>query len=281
MNETINVVLYSYKNKNTLKVVEKIFLNSKAAVAVHLIDQHPLDRRSLFEKYENVNYHHVQWDWQHGESYYRDFAIKRTNSKYVLVISDDILLNPGWDEELINFVSDRDIVVSGSGMGIVAQKDKFFLSRKQEASDAFTISNYIDRNLLFAKTETLKSIKYPSQVKYYGQEELLSVFLFCKGVEVYAAPTSLYVDTEYRSIENLYCPFSLEHNYNVFIDLIKNGSSDQHVPGGRSIKDFLEFHSIEIDKIYRLPFQNNDVEYDYIKLNWTDGRRFIGKTNSI
>jgi len=283
MNSSIKIILYSYKNKGLKKIIENILHTSRLNFSVHIIDQNPINREEMFLGHYNVSYQYVKWDDQSGESFYRNFGINNSKDKYCLIMSDDVMLSDGWDYELISFVGNEDKVVSGTGLRSVKQKDIFGIYSESESLDAFSLSKYIDRNFIFAKTDILKSIRYPTEVKYRGQEELLSIELFRLGIDVFSAPSKTYKDLGVRTLETLYAAFSLEHNYNTFIDLIHEESeevSDQYL---YSTKDFLKFHSIESDKLYKLPFQTNDVGYDPKSLAMLsmDGRRFMGGLNKI
>jgi len=305
--QKITIMLYSYKNKKLKNVVDTIIKNSTLPFVIYIIDQNPIIRKSMFEEYDFIRYQHVNWDSQMGEAYYRDFAIKKAYGEYILIISDDILLQPNWDLDLVSFMGNRNLLISGSGSSKVFHKDDFFLSRASDYSENFTLSNYIDRNFIFFRRTMLLAnedlevqLSYPTNVKYYGQEEILSLDLFCKGIEIYSSPSSMYIDSKTRNMENLYCPFSIEHNYDMFVKLIKNGT-DKVLPNNtNSVLSFLKFHSINLDKINKIPFQNNDVGYNveyatkagFKKSNedydldpstktWIDGRRYLGTTAGV
>jgi hypothetical protein len=75
-------------------------------------------------------------------------------------------------------------------------------------------------------------------------------------------------------------------NIKEFIRLIKHGNSKliniaNH--NKRTIKDFIDFHGLDIDKIYELPFEKNDPNYNHDQLAFqaVQGERFIGITRSI
>lgn len=282
-NSLTEIILYSYRNRGLKKIIENILGTSRSSLSIRIIDQNPIHRQEMFLNYYNVSYQHVDWNNQSGESFYRNFGINNSKAKYCLIMSDDVLLSDGWDYELINFVGNDAKVVSGTGLRSVKQKDIFGIYSESESLDAFSMSKYIDRNFIFAKTDTLKSIRYPTEVKYRGQEELLSIELFRLGIDIFSAPSWAYRDLGVRTLETLYPAFSLEHNYNTFIDLIHKEPEEASDRYKYSIKDFLKFHSIESDKLYRLPFQNNDVEYDPNSLAMIsmDGRRFMGGLKKI
>lgn len=277
MNNFINIIIYAYKSKTLKAVVDNLIKKTRSEISIHVIDQHPLKRENLFSENKNVYYQHVLWDNQSGEAFYRKFGLKKAGGEYTLIISDDILVKDDWDIEMINFISDKNAIISGSGMKTIFHKDLFTLGKKIEKSDGFTLAKYIDRNFIFGKTKLLKDIDYPDYVKYFGQEELLSLNLFLKDIDIFSSPSGTFEDLNNRVLENSYAAFSLEHNYNIFIDKIKQ-SSDQE-----GVKDFLMFHSIDVNKIHKLPFQKNDVEYDPKNLAFdsVDGRRFVGKVNGI
>jgi hypothetical protein len=194
-------------------------------------------------------------------------------------MTDDVVVSEGWDTKIIA-MADRH-VVSGSGKLEIDQSDKFFIKRSYTSSDDFTLTNFIDKNFIFAKSEMLKSIPFPADLKYHGEDEMLSINMFIRGIDVYSAPSGTYEDLRYRTLENLFAPFSIEHGYNSFVDLVKNKNLHlrDDLKGPRSITDFLNFHKINTDILFRLPLQNDDVPYSPYSMKMDDhdsmgGRRF-------
>ena len=88
-----------------------------------------------------------------------------------------------------------------------------------------------------------------------------------------------------RTLETLYVPFSINHNYNEAIELLQTGKNNFHSIIGRekTIKDFSEYHNFDFNLLHKLPFCTNDVEYDPEKLNFNkvDARRYVATTKAI
>lgn len=281
-NNSISIIIYSYKGKFLKNVLDTINNNTKNDFTVLVIDQHPLIRsKNILPESERFFYRHIFWDFIDSPCAYKANEISLVQSEYVAIVSDDILLSPGWDEELISFIDNRDIVVSGSGQRSVVQKDKYFLGIQSFDSEWFNLSQYVDRNFIFGKREHFVNAQYPTFIKYHGEEELLSLKFFKGGIDIWSAPTRIYSDYKLRPIETLYCPYSITHNYNSAIDLIRAGVGTTE--GIRTTDQFLEFHKINIHDLKRLPFPNQDVEYDPNKMAFqqVDARKFAAVTKAI
>jgi hypothetical protein len=277
---SIDVIVYSYKGKKLYDVVNSLLTHTDSGLFIHIVDQHPINRSEAFKDMPNINYRHIFWDFIYSPTKYKSESLQTSRSKFFLIISDDIIVQPGWDKKLIEFIDERNIVVSGQGETSLSQEDKFMLTRFRKPSTDFTLSNFIDRNFIFGSREALLSVEYPSYIKYHGEEEQYSLDLFKAGIDIYSAPFGFYSDMMFRTIDNLYTPFSKEHNYNLFVDNVKNIDS---AGSSRSTKEFIEFHKIDIDQLYRLPFQNQDVEYDPNSLEFqnVDSRKFAAVTKAI
>ena len=270
----IEAVIFSYKNKNLKKVVDNLLNNTKNKIFITIFDKHNLKRDTFFEdtSYKNtVKYDHTSWDEIIGPAEYKGNLLNSSQSKYFLIISDDIFVSENWDVQLINFLKDEDAVVSGAGILQLVQKNLFFLKQSRSFTNEYTPSYFIDRNFIFGKTENLKNV-YPTETKYYGEEEKLSLNLFKKGVKIYSAPSDLYQDLGVRTFENLYTTFSLEHNYNLVIDSLINAP-----------EEFLQLINLKKDNLCKLPYDKNDVTYnpDTFAYQDIDGRKFIDITRGI
>lgn len=271
----IRVIIFSYKSKNLEKVVQSVIDGASSELCVDVIDKNPIDRTEIFNKYSLGSYRHVNWSVIDNPTIYKDELLHDNQFDYFLIISDDTILSPGWDDMLINFLKDKDnVVISGNHMVNLYHNNKFFLGKMLTDTNDFVLTNFIDRNLIFIKSKDIDRFKYPTNVKYFGEEELLSLRMFVSGIDIYAAPTKVYQDLNVKSLENTFVQFSIYHNYNNFIDVIKNspeGNNDL-----RTVKDFIKYHRIEISNINPLPFPKNDVLYSTkIDLHFDKGERFF------
>jgi hypothetical protein len=281
MKTSISIITYSYKGKNLRSVLDNINKNTKNEFSAFVIDQHPLRRNNILPESDKFYYRHIFWDFIQSPCMYKAYEIEASKSEYIAIVSDDILLEDGWDEKLIEFIAGRDIVISGSGQRRVIQKDIFQLGVEQFPSDGFNLTQYVDRNFIFGKRDFFINAKYPSDVKYYGEEELLSLRLFRSGVDVWSAPTNTYIDTQSRTIENLYVPYSKYHNYNEAMASIRFTIGQPNEP--RTTDQFMEFHRIDFNNLKKIPFQYQDVEYDPNDLAFqqVDARKFAAVTKAI
>jgi hypothetical protein len=280
MSDIIHAHVYSYKNKNLDQVVQSLIDNTQNSLRITVTEQHPITKKQKFEAMGNIGYDHIFWDYQVGPTVYKNDAIQTRGETYQLLITDDIIVSKNWDVDAIHLVEERNIVLSGKGKAKLFKEDKYFLKNMPEYSGLFEESQYIDRNFVFSKRSILKSAKYPTNVKYLGEEELYSINLFTAGIDIWSAPTDFYEDLGARTLENLYVPFSIEHNYNDFIDIF-NGKIE--LDGVRSVKDFIAYHNLQEIDLKPLFYPNNDVPYDYSKMKMQDvgGERFIDNLKAI
>jgi hypothetical protein len=270
----IQSLIVSYQNKNLKKVVDQLIKNTKNEIFVVVFDQNTIDRSQIFrgpEYKNNLEYYHDAWDEIIGPAERKSKMINKNTSEYFLFCSDDTLVSENWDETLINFLNDKNAVISGKGRLSLKLKDLFFLKQERLKSLDFTLSNFIDRNFIFGKTENLKNM-YPKNVKYHGEEEMLSLNLFNKEIDIFSGPSNLYEDLLLRTIETEYATFSIEHGYNEAIECLTKNSSE-----------FLKFHGIESSSLNKLPYNPDDVLYNPGLLSYQDldARKFLMEIKQI
>jgi hypothetical protein len=268
MTTTIDAVIYSYKNKYLKEVVDNLISSTSNDIHIHVYDQHPLDRKEMFDG-PQISYNHIFWDYLNSPCEYKSKTIHESSSDYFLVLSDDILLKEGWDEILIDFIKDNRTIVSGVGKQYFKNRDLFTIISESEESNEFIPSNIINKNLIFSRTSTLKPVNYPIYVKYLGEDELLSFRCFEKGYTVYNAPSILGSDLKQRTLENKYRTFSIEHKYGKVLEIIS--------------ASFWKYLGLDKCPILPLPYANDDVLYNpnSLKINDIDSRKFISNVKSI
>jgi len=284
----ISVIVYSYKGKLLKDVVDRILVNSSGQSNVHvkIVDQHPLKRNEAFEKNLSCVYTHIFWDWQISPISYKKTMLHATNEKYTLFISDNVFVEKNWDMILVDFVKDSNKIVSGKYKLQLEKDGHFFINKNRSRVDEFELTQFVDRGFVFGKTENfLKEKVLPEYLKYNGEEESMSIELFTNGCDIFAAPSSIYNQIGENNLEQLYVPFSLNHNYNTSIDLLQKGNNIFSSVEGRtrSFKEFDMFHNNIFKSLHRLPFPTNDVDYDPMDLNFNsvDARRYVAKTKAI
>jgi len=267
---SIEAVIYSYKNKNLKHIVDSLVSNTSESIKITVFDQHPIDRFELFPK--QIDYNHIIWDSQTSPCELKADILNQSSSDYFLIISDDTVLPSLWDKECKKFLNNKNIVLSGQGQLYLTQKDPFSIAQERSISVNYSKATFVDRNFIFAKTEILKKVSYPFTMKYFGEEELLSLNLYKQNIDIFSCPSNFYKDLNERTVENKYTTFSKEHNYNNFITDLKNAPFE-----------FLVEHNIAKADLNELPYQTNDVSYDPYMLDFqqVDARKFIEDTKVI
>jgi hypothetical protein len=255
-------------------------------ISIKIFDQNPVIRKDLFQDIPSCIYEHLFWDWQNSPTLYKNRSINLAKEDYILILSDNVLLSSGWDKKVLDFIEDNNVVVSGSGPIKIEQKNNFYIKKELGISNNFIKNNFIDRSFIFAKTKTLKEkTKYPRYIKYNGEEEIISAELFTNGIDIFSAPSDTYSTIGDSTLESLYVPFSLNHNYNSAIELFKTGKNSfiSLLDGVRSIDEFNKYHNDVFLTLFPLPFHTNDVEYNPLKLNFqsVDARKFVARTKAI
>jgi hypothetical protein len=276
----IEVILYSYKNKNLRKVVDSIINNTVDDVLVHVYDQHPINRSALFV---DVDYNHIFWDNINSPCELKGSLLHQVIASYVLLVSDDVMVSYGWDLVVKEFIDNRDIVVSGAGVVGINKIDPFSIRPVYRNTDIFSLSQYAVREFVFASKDVWNKFSYPYYLKYNGEQEILSLNIFRSGVDIYSAPSNLYTDLKARTIEKLYVPFSKDHKYNDVIDEFYESDPKEHVIHPRWKQDFLKTHCIYDIKLAKLPYQNDDVSYrpEQLAFQDIDARKFISRTKAV
>ena len=284
-NNSILIVMAGYKEKNFASSVKAIKDATASDNVVYVFDQHPIDHKKEFEDIPGCEYEHKIWDDILGPAAAR-WRLVYDNIKYfshVCIVSPDITLSTGWDTELLNMLEDEDVIFSGAGKVFVAQKDLFSIEATYADSNVFNKSQMIDRNFIFGKAEAFDKILVPDFLKYHGENEYLSVSFLSKGYDIMSVPSSMYADSHSRQIENTYHTFSLEHKYNLVVDILHGKNLVKYKLSRQGVKRFLELHNISADKINRLPYYADDVSYDpyNLEMHGVDARRFIAGTKAV
>lgn len=298
--DSINVVLYSYKSKDAIDTLKDLMnkRSKKVFVFVHWHDQNALNRSKMLEDLINSqdmcngDYFPIHWDNNEGAVEYKDTRLRATfGGKYHMTITPGTKLAKDWDLKLISYVENKNIIISGNSKVILNKKNKFFVDKILSPVNDYTITNYIDRNFIFGnvvlmKNSLLGSWMFPGWLKYYGEEEVLSLQYFKNNVEVVAAPHDLVEINRYTTLEDFkyYVPFSKYHNYNEALKLFKEGEND--IVGNidkKIIHEFFQSVNFDFSSLSYLPFPHNDVSYkvsttEYDKLG---GRRFIKQVRKV
>lgn len=298
--DSINVVMYSYKSKDAIETLKDL-MNKRSMevfIFVHWHDQNGLDRSKLLEDLINSqdacngDYFPIHWDNNDGAVLYRDNRLKATvGGKYHMTITPGTKLEKNWDLNLINAVKDRRVIISGNKKIKLDNSKKFFVNKTFEPISDYTVTNYIDKNFIFGnvvmmKSSSLGNYLFPGWLKYYGDEEILSLQYFKDNIEIIAAPETILHTSTYSTLEdfNYYVPFSKYHNYNEALRIFKEGSN--HIVGAvdkEVIKNFSNAINFDFSSLSYLPFPHNDVIYSVSTTSYDrlGGRRFIKPVNKV
>lgn len=296
----INVVIYSYKDKHVIETIENLLINSSGLyfIFVHWHDQNGVERSKLLDnlinKYDSCNgaYVHRDWDDNDGAVLYKNNRLNSIRSaKYFLFINPGTIMQKDWDKNLIDFVDNKNVVVSGNQKIQIKNKNLFFVDKVYTKNEGFTLTNYIDKNFIFGDVDLVKNNplghwQFPGWLKYYGEEEVSSLQFFIKDIKIYAADETILKINKYSTLDDFdyYVPFSKYHNYNQALQLFKKGYSDfTPTVDLKTIANFNNFHNFNFSNLSYLPFSTNDVEYktrdsEYDKM---DGSRFIKNIKKV
>lgn len=271
MTSTIGICIYSYQSKKLLDTIKEIQEKSskKNMLYFYIIDQNNLDRTRNFDEpdtYKSISYNYVKWDSIKSPIEYKQQAMNILNKTYYMQVGDDLNLVQNWDEYAIDFISKNpNSILTGNSTVLLNNKNYFYIQANRTPSNSYNEINYIDRNFLFGRTEDFKKISYPKYLKYNGEEEAISIELLNQGIAIYNFPDEC-LSIRPSNMEKEYVPFSLNHNYNKFVDLYK--------------EEVKRHFNLEIDF---LPFEDNDVAYDPSQ-SQTDkigGLRYINKVKEL
>lgn len=222
MKETIGIFIHSYKNKNLKLIVDNIIKKSSGNLTLRffIYDQSNISKEKDFYNNHNTNYNHVRWDDHVGVPHYRYMFLK-TNYDYFLEVSEHMELIDSWDMVLINFLkSKNNLIISGKGKTNLSINN-FLINKNEEPSNNFYLNNWIDMNFIFLDKRYIKFFSILNNLKYYGQDILLSVELMANNIEIYSCPSNFYLTSKVNNLEDSFCSYDLYHNYNKSISYLK------------------------------------------------------------
>ncbi len=276
----INLFVYSYKNKNLKLVVETAIKNCSSDIEVVVKDQHPIDRSEIFND-DRVVYDHEFWDHIYSPILFKKKYAHKSSGDYYCIISDDILLSPGWDKKAISLCSDTSIV-SGMGSYLIDDSDKFLIKLKRDPGPSQK-TGLCDSNFIFGKTEIMAVHDYPDYLKFHGEDLAQSLNFFLEGVEIFSLDEDTYKELNNKTLLNTYVPFSLQHGYNRLIQTICGKISVRD--NKNTVDQFVEYFKIDTSRVSEFPHQYDDVLYDpndfLIETSRIGGERFSHGLRSI
>ena len=277
----IGFVITGYKDKNLRAMVDDLKAKTRSEASFAIFDQHAINHRDDFKDIEHFcTYDYKDWDELGGHCKKRSEKINdMMGMDYICLISPDIRLADGWDEVALDFIKSKnnEAIISGNGEVTLTRKNLFELGPEWAPSDKFTLTNFVDRNFVFASADQWRQIEYPTFLNYAGEQEFLSIAFLSQDLEIYSMPSNFVFDSKERSIETKYCIWSKEHNYNIVVEIINCDTLEEFGLKYSGWQAFVNSFNIERGSLKKLPYQTNDVLYDPNKLNIhdVDARRFI------
>lgn len=275
MKETIGIFIHSYKNKNLKLIIDNIAKKSSGNLTLRFLvyDQSNLNREKIFYSNHNVRYNHIMWDDHVGVPHYRHMFLK-SNYDYFLEVSEHIELIDNWDMILINFLKlKNNLIISGKGKTNLSINN-FLINKNEEVLNNFYLNNWIDMNFIFLNKENIKFLSILNNLKYYGQDILLSTELIVNGIDIYSCPSNFYLISKVNNLEDSFCSYDLYHNYNESIIYLKKNKN--------KLNNFEKYKNINISDINYLPFNNVGVSYKNTTSNLdTETSRYFPGFDSI
>ena len=275
MKETIGIFIHSYKNKNLKSIVDNIIEKSSGNLTLRffIYDQSNISKEKDFYNNHNTEYNHVRWDDHVGVPHYR-YKFLKTNYDYFLEVSEHIDLIDNWDIILTNFLkSKNNLIVSGKGKTNLSINN-FLINKNEELSNNFYLNNWIDMNFIFLDKKYIKFFSILNNLKYYGQDILLSVELMTNNIDIYSCPSNFYLTSKVNNLEDSFCSYDLYHNYNKSINYLKKNKN--------KLNNFEKYKNVDILDINYLPFDNIGVSYKNTTSNLDSGtNRYFPGFDSI
>lgn len=279
----ILVHLYSYKEKNLVDFID--VLRSKSSknneIDFYVSDQNNLTRLKYFIG-KDIFYSVIWWDELISPVFHHAKCISDNANKgydYVLLLDREISIPQNWDQYLIDNLPNNS-VLSGIGNMSLTIKNNFYIDKTQIDTDKVSNTSFINHSLIFGTYQDLAKIEWPVQLKHYGVDEYISIDLLNKDIKIFSLPSSIFSFISPALDQRGYVPFSLNHNYNDVLDIILNNKSEKIKY--QDPKIFIENNQINKEKLYKLPFDFNDIEYDRSSpLDLVGGKRYIEKMNSV
>lgn len=272
MANTINIFLYSYKNKNLLDRVKDIYFKSskKNIINIFVYDQNNLDRKKIFNELHYVKYNHISWDSCIFFSNYINDVINK-NFDYYLEIGDNVVMSNNWDAFLINFLKNKkNIVISGNHKIKLINKNNI-LKKINLQNNKLNKTNFIDLNFIFMKKENTVLLKN-NNLRFYNKDLFLSLLYTNNNIEIYSLPSDFYIDNQQSFLINSYTPYSLYENYDLVVEYIKNNDCT----------NFNSFHNIDLKKIKKINNYLISPKYQYQNYIMDNNKtRFIKNTKTI
>jgi hypothetical protein len=183
---------------------------------------------------------------------------------------DGIYMSKDWDVKLVEKMESvryvNQTIISGNHKMEYKNKNLFMVESIKSKSENFFPVKMIDRDFIFCLSSDIKWLGYPTYLKYYGEEEQMSIDINHKHYDLLCAPTELFINNTIPLENHGYVPFSLTHEYNDFVK--------------KNDKNVSRLFGVEIKQ---LPFNNDDIAYviDKSETDKIGGERYLNRTRII
>ena len=262
MSHSILVYIYSFKMEDLDEYVFDLLNKSSKTNRIKFVldDQNNIERSDSFKNNNQVSYRSIWWDEWISPVQYQIESIEKARPlgfDYILMMSQKVNMPNEWDIDLIDKIKDESII---SGIGEVSPKvNNFFnISRGESPSKDMTNTSFVDHRFIFMKTMIYKLLNFPAKLKYYGIDEYLSMQLLNHGKAIWSLSDE-YSYMDESILDKDYIPFSLYHNYNDVINIIK-GKEPKNIEWVDPLL-FTNAINLKIDSLYPFPYDANDIEY--------------------
>jgi hypothetical protein len=261
--KTIFVHIWGYKSRSLADAVDTLISNqsgeNQITVSVH--DQTNLTRKDKFP----CRYSHVPWDTMESPYKLLEKSIANVNEDFFMYVNGAISFEENWDTKLLEQYNDKVIISGNHGIDFYSEY-KFRPAYSKRPIDNVEVTNWITNDFIFAKTSTFRKAPSISGLKYFGLEDIYSIYAAQNGVSIFAMPTSFCkrLDVEVQDFD--YVPFSLNHGYKKVIDTY-HGENAFFLNAREGVYKLSELLNFEFYKLYKMPFETDDVSYN-VKMDY-------------
>jgi hypothetical protein len=275
MDKSIGVFVYSFQNKDLIAMLTDIVNKSSGQnnLCFYVIDQNNVERSRLFDidsKHVKIIYKHTKWDSIKSPVAHKFDGSRILACDYFMQCGDGIEMSKDWDINLVNKMESvrykDQTIISGNHKLEYKNKNLFMVEKVKVDSEDYASVKMIDRDFIFCLSTDIKWLGYPTDLKYYGEEEKMSIDIHNKHYNLICAPTAMFTNKTIPLENHGYVPFSLTHKYNDFVK-----ENDKNIRGllGLDIKP--------------LPFDNDDIAYviDKSETDKIGGERYLNRTRII
>lgn len=275
MKKSIGIFVYSFQNKDLIDNLTDIVNKSSGLhdLSFYVIDQNNVERSRLFNitaSHVKIIYKHTKWDSIKSPVAHKFDGSRILASEYFMQCGDGIVMSQDWDVSLVDKIESvrykNQTIISGNHKLEFKNKNLFMIEKIKSVAENYSDVDMIDRDFIFCLSSDIKRVGYPVELKYYGEEEEMSIMINQKHYHLLCCPTKLFQNNTLPLEDNGYVPFSLTHKYNKFIE-----NNERNIIGLFGIE------------VIPFPFEDDDIEYT-IEKSETDkigGERYLNKTRII